>query len=327
MNIPGAASAHQATQEPIESQAQNELQAKMDALMNSVSTKHQNRFPRPPTEADEDAWANWEGKCVSECSKAAKQKEQIVQLLRQKDSIAARRHIQTMYNSNQKQWNNRVLKGDTNDVTLNAVLNKSTGQMLNDPDITEYVHEAFQQQARPADGRTKTRKYLPEEAKRDYPWEAAYSNIDPYTLETKVGQPEYGEFSLLDHVRDPSLYHQQVSRLPNRKSAGPDSIPSKLLKHLPEAAHMAIHKLFVLMWMAGHTPTAWKESCTVLIHKKGEAFDLGNWRPIALANTIYKLWTSMVTQCLTKHAEHYDILSSSQEGFRSEENTINSCRT
>ena len=89
-----------------------------------------------------------------------------------------------MYNSNQKQWNKKILKGDINNATLNAVLNKSTGQMLNNPEeITEYVHKTFQQQARPADGRTKTRKYLPEEMKRDYPWEAgAYSNIDPYTL-------------------------------------------------------------------------------------------------------------------------------------------------
>ena len=30
----------------------------------------------------------------------------------------------------------------------------------------------------------------------------------------------------------------------------------------------------------------------------------------------------MVTQCLTKHAEHYDVLSSSQEGFRAEKSTI-----
>ena len=209
-------------------------------------------------------------------------------------------------------------------MTLNAVLNKNTGQMLSDPGkIAEYVHKAFQQQARPAGGRTKTRKYMPEEVKRDYPWEAgAYNIIDPHTLETKVGQPEYGHFSLLDHMRDPSLYHQQVSKLPNRKSAEPDGIPNQLLKHLPEAAHMAIHKLFVLMWMTASTPTAWKESCTVLIHKKGDAFDLGKCRPIAVANTVYKLRTGMVTQCLSKHAEHFDILSSSQEGFRAEKNTI-----
>ena len=76
------------------------------------------------------------------------------------------------------------LTGDTNNVTLNAVLNNNTGQMLSHPDkMKECVHEAFHQQARPADSRTKTRKYLPEEAKRDYSWEAgAYNNIDPYTL-------------------------------------------------------------------------------------------------------------------------------------------------
>ena len=67
-------------------------------------------------------------------------------------------------------------------MTLNAVLTKNTGQMLNDPDkITEYVYDAFQQQARPADEGAKTRAYLPEEAKR-VSWETgAYSNNDPYT--------------------------------------------------------------------------------------------------------------------------------------------------
>ena len=30
----------------------------------------------------------------------------------------------------------------------------------------------------------------------------------------------------------------------------------------------------------------------VLIHKKGEAYDLGKWRLAALTNTIYKLWGS-----------------------------------
>lgn len=81
---------------------------------------------------------------MNERSKAAKQEQWIVQLLRQKDSIAARCHIQTLYNSNQKQWNQGIHDGDNKDVTLNAVLNMSTGQMLNDPDmITRYMHEAF----------------------------------------------------------------------------------------------------------------------------------------------------------------------------------------
>jgi hypothetical protein len=71
-----------------------------------------------------------------------------------------------------------------------------------------------------------------------------------------------------------------------------------MLKHLPEGVHQAIHKLFILMWMTGTIPKAWKESQTVLLHKKGSECDLGNWRPIALANTLYKLWTGVIAECL-----------------------------
>ena len=94
--------------------------------MDSVSSKHQDRFPRPPIEANEDAWTNWEEECVDERGKAAKQKERIVQLrivqlLRHKDGIAARRHIQAVYNSNQKLCYKKTLKGNTNNVTLNHI--------------------------------------------------------------------------------------------------------------------------------------------------------------------------------------------------------------
>ncbi len=80
--------------------------------------------------------------------------------------------------------------------------------------------------------------------------------------------------------------------------------------------------MFILMWMTGTTPKAWKESQTVLLHKKGCEHDLGNWRPIALANTLYKLWTGMIAECLYKYAEHFNTLSSAQEGFRKQKNTI-----
>ena len=108
----------------------------------------------------------------------------------------------------------------------------------------------------------------------------------------------------------------------NWKAPGPDGVPNKLSKHLPEGVHQAIHKLFILMWMTGTTPKAWKESQTVLLHKKGSEHDSGNWRPIALANTLYKLWTRVIAECLYKYAKNFNILSSAQEGFRKQKNTI-----
>ncbi len=48
------------------------------------------------------------------------------------------------------------------------------------------------------------------------------------------------------------------------------------------------------MWMTGTSLKAWKESETTLLHTKGNDRDLGNSRPIALANTLYKLWTGVI---------------------------------
>ena len=48
-----------------------------------------------------------------------------------------------------------------------------------------------------------------------------------------------------------------------------------------------------------------------------------NYRPIlSLANTIAKLWTSLRADCMSTYANHFDILSTSQEGFRSSRSTI-----
>ena len=58
-----------------------------------------------------------------------------------------------------------------------------------------------------------------------------------------------------------------------------------------------------------------KPSCW---HKENDESWLENYRPIALANTVYKLklWTGLIQECLNMYADHYNILSNSREGFR-----------
>ena len=84
----------------------------------------------------------------------------------------------------------------------------------------------------------------------------------------------------------------------------------------------AIHKMFILMWMTGHTPDHWKQSHTLLLYKKGDPLQLSNYRPIALANTLYKVWTGVLTQVMSMYAEHFHLLSDCQEGFRKHRNTM-----
>ena len=77
------------------------------------------------------------------------------------------------------------------------------------------------------------------------------------------------------------------------------------------------------MWATGITPKAWKKSDTILIFKdKGPETDITSYRPIGLANTLYKLWTRLVTTTLYEYAESHSLLSSMQAGFRKHTDTI-----
>jgi hypothetical protein len=64
-----------------------------------------------------------------------------------------------------------------------------------------------------------------------------------------------------------------------------------------------------------------KTSLTILLYKKADPTNLTNHRPIALANTIYKLFTSTLTTILSTYGKHHQILHDSQEGLRSERST------
>jgi hypothetical protein len=74
-------------------------------------------------------------------------------------------------------------------------------------------------------------------------------------------------------------------------------------------------------------PQSWKISNTILLYKKGNPSTLTNHRPIALANTIYKLFTITLTTLLSAYGEKYQILHTSQEGFRQERSTSQQIQT
>ena len=59
----------------------------------------------------------------------------------------------------------------------------------------------------------------------------------------------------------------------------------------------------------------------MLLYRKGDPSQLINYRPIALANTIYKFYTSTLTSILSAYGEKHQILHERQEGFRAKRGT------
>ena len=175
---------------------------------------------------------------------------------------------------------------------------------------------------------TKTGKYLPHEREigtAPYPWELP-GTPDNFKLETPAlacqttAEP-------LSHLTERCTYDACLTHLSRNKQAGPDGIPNELLQWLPPDWHDAIHALFTLQWITGKTPDAWKVSKTVMLYKKNDPAEAANYRPIGLANTLYKLWTANVTAVASTYAQATHIFSLNQEGFLPFRNTLRQINT
>ena len=88
-----------------------------------------------------------------------------------------------------------------------------------------------------------------------------------------------------------------------------------------------MHSLFLVVYVRAETPRAWTVSDTVLLHKKGDPHEIKNKRPIALANTTYKLYNSLLASSLTSLTPISRFLSDDQEGFRPGRNTERAIQT
>jgi hypothetical protein len=133
---------------------------------------------------------------------------------------------------------------------------------------------------------------------------------------TAVDKPDF-----LDQVADAANFGKRVQHLGKKKAGGPDGVVNEVLKHAPLPVRSWIQALFTVVCVTGHMPQQWCRSTTTLLYKKGDALDISKWRPIALANTLYKLYTSMLTGISSTFAEACGILSISQEGFRAHRRT------
>ncbi len=78
--------------------------------------------------------------------------------------------------------------------------------------------------------------------------------------------------------------------LSNNEFPGLFGVVNEFLTMLPPIVSQNIHKLFTIVWATGYTKETRKTSDTVLIDKeKGEEIEMTSFRPIGLANTLYKL--------------------------------------
>lgn len=121
----------------------------------------------------------------------------------------------------------------------------------------------------------------------------------------------------LDTEITPTEVLEAARRLSNKKAPGPDGIKNEFLKAIPAQVVPMIAACFTHILESETTPDTWAESITVMIFKKGDRNDPANYRPIALLNTLLKLFTQVLHNRLATWCIQAKILPEAQGGFRS----------
>ena len=109
---------------------------------------------------------------------------------------------------------------------------------------------------------------------------------------------------------------RMIRKLKNCKAMGTDKVPNEAIKNSCPEYVEALVKLFNNIKKEGKSPGIWKVGRLVLIHKKGDVTDIGNYRPLTVLASMSGLFSRVLNERLTEVVEDKKILGEVQQGFR-----------
>jgi ribonuclease HI len=146
---------------------------------------------------------------------------------------------------------------------------------------------------------------------------AVYDNVpwgeECFTQHRRV--PQHFPYRLADPLSLPEV-KRAISRMKNRKAPGMNGVGAELWKHAPDWMVEELRKQINSVLEGGPMPPEWRGGIVHLLFKKHPSNKISNWRPICMAETSYRIFSSIVATRLQTVAEKSGILEHTQEGFR-----------
>ena len=114
---------------------------------------------------------------------------------------------------------------------------------------------------------------------------------------------------------------EAIRSIRNGKTVSTDLISNEMLKNAVPILIKPLQKLFNLILKNGTFPKIWNESFLVLLHKKGDKFDPGNYRGISISSNLGKLFNKVIYTRLLTFMNNKNLISKNQIGFKEKSRT------
>ena len=112
-----------------------------------------------------------------------------------------------------------------------------------------------------------------------------------------------------------------IKRLKAGKSSGPDGYPPFLFKKLAPSLAEPLSLVYSAFMSVGHIPNAWTRAIVTPVFKRGDAADVGNYRPISLTSVACKIMERVISTDVLHYLRTQNIISKHQHGFLSGRST------
>ena len=122
--------------------------------------------------------------------------------------------------------------------------------------------------------------------------------------------------SILDSVISMDELNFCLAKCKLGKSPGYDEITNEFLLSLPENWKLYLVVFFNRIFSSADIPDDWAKVLTIMLFKKGDNKDPDNYRPIALINSITKIFTQILHQRILKWCHIKNAIPEFQSGFR-----------
>lgn len=138
--------------------------------------------------------------------------------------------------------------------------------------------------------------------------------------------PVFNQFEDVTSIPDVQLSWEGIvdllHHLDSKKATGYDKIPNAFLQRYAESLSHYIIIIFERSLSSSSLPNDCKVGKVVPVLKSGKATSVNNYRPISLTPTCGKLLEHILSSHIHSFLSHYNLLNSSQHGFRKGVSTI-----
>ena len=125
---------------------------------------------------------------------------------------------------------------------------------------------------------------------------------------------------VIAHISNEEILATLNSR--ENKSAGPYSIPLKMLMVIPDLIILPLAYIINVSFLTGEYPDLLKQVKVIPIHKGGSSQDINNYRPTSLLSIFDKIIEKLIHKRLYTFLEDHNILYENQFGSRKNNSTV-----